>query len=437
MVITCHNYGQFLADAIKSVLDQSVRPQQILVIDDSSTDDTALVAARFEPAGVEIRRVEYRSVYRARHAGMQATESEILCFLDADDLLPEDYLERGLPLFGSNEVGLVYSDIELFWERSGREIQPEFDPIEFDRDNFMHAGTLVRRRALEIADAFRGPDVVDGHEDWLVWRRVIDAGWTGVKQSGVYWYRKHWKQLPSRSDQLGGDYFALGSLRLMDVTIFTALSGASSSGPGTRTGCLRRAGPAQTRLFLLDTSGDAEFGRAVRLFLADAPYPDTRYASQVVGEAGLADKPRDDYCDAVRLVCARIYNRMVREIVTPFVLVLEDDIIPPPGVIDRLLRAMDQRTGAVGVPYRSRLHGDYVAWNDEGDHLHGGEGVEAIGGCGFGCLLLRRSVLLGETLSYGFGEPPDFDPAFCRRLRRNGWTIKIDWSQECRHLNNE
>ena len=208
VVITCHNYGQFLADAIQSVLDQSLRPQEILVIDDSSTDDTGPVAARFEQAGVAYRRVEHRSVFRARRPGLEATESEILCFLDADDLLPGDYLERGVPLFGSPEIGLVYSDIELFWERTGREIQPEFDRIAIDRNNFMHAGSLVRRRALEIADAFRGPDIVDAHEDWLVWRRVIDAGWTGVKQSGVYWYRKHWKQLPSRSDQLRGDYFA-------------------------------------------------------------------------------------------------------------------------------------------------------------------------------------------------------------------------------------
>ena len=187
----------------------------------------------------------------------------------------------------------------------------------------------------------------------------------------------------------------------------------------------------------MDTSGDAEFGRDVRQFLADSPYPDMRYAAQIVGEPGLADKPRDDHCDAVRLACARIYNRMAREVTTPFVLVLADDIVAPPDVIERLMRAMDQWTGAVGAPYRSRTHGGYVAWNEEGDHLPGGVGVQTIGGCGFGCLLLRRSAFINDTLSYGYAEPADFDIAFCRRLRRDGWTIKIDWSQECRHLKNQ
>jgi hypothetical protein len=103
-------------------------------------------------------------------------------------------------------------------------------------------------------------------------------------------------------------------------------------------------------------------------------------------------------------------------------------------VIERLLRAMDQWTAAVGAPYRSRFHDAYVAWDDASRHYQQGEGVQSIGGCGFGCLLIRRAAFAGEMFHFGFGESDWFDPAFCRRLRLAGWTIKIDWSQECVHM---
>ncbi len=66
-------------------------------------------------------------------------------------MLPHDYLERGLPLFESPEVGIVYSDIEIFGDRSRRQAMPEWDLVEFDRENFMHAGSLVRRMAPRSA----------------------------------------------------------------------------------------------------------------------------------------------------------------------------------------------------------------------------------------------------------------------------------------------
>jgi hypothetical protein len=183
----------------------------------------------------------------------------------------------------------------------------------------------------------------------------------------------------------------------------------------------------------MDTSCDPAFGASVRSFLADSRYADVRYVDRVVAEPGLADRPRGPNSAAVRLACARIYNQMAREVTTPYVLVVEDDILPPLGVIDRLLHALDRDTAAVGAPYRARVLGHYVAWDETGEHLPGGEGTMTIGGCGFGCVLLRASILRDATFSYGFSEPIDFDPAFCRRLRRDGWTIKIDWSQECAH----
>src|SRR5437764_738359 len=81
--------------------------------------DTPPVARRFRGAGVGYLRVEHRNVYQTRRAGLEATRSEVLCFLDADDILPPDYLEKGLPLFYDPEVGIVYSDVAYFGDWTG------------------------------------------------------------------------------------------------------------------------------------------------------------------------------------------------------------------------------------------------------------------------------------------------------------------------------
>jgi GT2 family glycosyltransferase len=438
IVIPCHDHGRFLGEAIESALAQTVPPAEILVVDDASSDETAEVARRYESRGVMYRRVEFRSVYRARRVGLWATESEVLCFLDADDVLPADFLELGLPLFDRPEVGIAYPDLEFFGERQGRRRFPDFDRALLETRNYMTASSLVRRRALEVADAFREPDLPDALEDWLVWRKVVDAGWSVVKHPGALLYRRHPAGHPSRSSlSFERSYFDNAGLKYSDVTIATPLSGRSALWPAYRDWLASQAWPRErSQLFLVDSSGDPRFGSEVRGFLASCDYPSTRYLALNVAEPGLADRPRTEHATAVNLACARIYNRIAREVSTPFVLIVEDDILPPPGVIERLLRAMDQWTAAVAAPYRSRLFGDYVAWDDHTHHYAGGEGVRTIGGCGFGCLLLRRAAFAGETFHFGFAESDWFDPAFCRRLRLAGWTIKIDWSQECAHVKN-
>ena len=435
VVIPCHDHGKYLGEAIESVLSQTVRPDEILVVDDASSDDTAEVARRYESSGVGYRRVEFRSVYRSRREGLAETRSELLCFLDADDVLPLDFLEQGLPLFDRPDVGIAYPDLEFFGEQQGRRSFPEFDRGLLELRNYMSASSLVRRRALEVADAFREADVLDTLEDWMVWRRVIDAGWLGVKHPGALRYRRHPASSPGLSfGSLSRAYFENAGLQYSDVTIVTPLAGRSAFWPAYRDWLTDQTWPrARSHLFLVDSSGDTRFGRQVREFLASSDYPSTRYLAIDLAEPGLADRPRALNSVAVNLACSRIYNRIAREVTTPFVLIVEDDILPPPGVIERLLWAMDTRTAAVAAPYRSRFHQAYVAWDDRSRHYFSGEGVRAIGGCGFGCLLIRRAAFAGETFAFGYAENDWFDHAFCRRLRLDGWTIKIDWSQECLH----
>src|SRR5688500_17208365 len=87
VVVTCFNHAGYLPDALRSVLEQTVAPCEIIVVDDGSTDDTSTVAAAFDR--VRVVRQSNQGLSAARNAGLRACSGDFVIFLDADDrLLP-------------------------------------------------------------------------------------------------------------------------------------------------------------------------------------------------------------------------------------------------------------------------------------------------------------------------------------------------------------
>jgi glycosyltransferase involved in cell wall biosynthesis len=92
VVIPCYNQARFLGEAIESVLSQSFRDFEIVVVDDGSTDETSEVASGYEAGHHQVRliRQENRGLAGARNRGLAEARGDLLVFLDADDrLLPE------------------------------------------------------------------------------------------------------------------------------------------------------------------------------------------------------------------------------------------------------------------------------------------------------------------------------------------------------------
>lgn len=99
VIIPVYNGERYLAQTIESVLAQTYRPVEIVVVDDGSTDGTAVIAQSYQ----DIRYIhqENQGHGRARHVGVRASRGEFLAFLDADDVwAPEklhvqvEYLQR-------------------------------------------------------------------------------------------------------------------------------------------------------------------------------------------------------------------------------------------------------------------------------------------------------------------------------------------------------
>lgn len=121
IIIPCYKQARFLAEAIDSVLRQSYAPIEIVVINDGSPDETRAVAERYSG---KIRYIEQANagVCAARNEGVRHCAGEFLLFLDADDYLADDMIERMVEsLQGQPEADVVYCDCSMVG-MDGREI---------------------------------------------------------------------------------------------------------------------------------------------------------------------------------------------------------------------------------------------------------------------------------------------------------------------------
>jgi glycosyltransferase involved in cell wall biosynthesis len=114
VIIPMYNAARYLAEAIESVLAQSYRPIEVIVVDDGSTDSSAEIAKAF---GAPVRLVSQpqSGVAAARNTGVALAQGDFLAFLDADDLWLPGKLTLQIEALQKNpQVDAIFSHIEQF-----------------------------------------------------------------------------------------------------------------------------------------------------------------------------------------------------------------------------------------------------------------------------------------------------------------------------------
>lgn len=181
VVIPCYNQATFLANAIGSLLTQTRPPDEIIVVNDGSTDNTAEVAGRYGPPVKVINQANSgRSV--ARNVGLSACQGDLIAFLDSDDTLPRTSLEQRASLLESHpDWSVIYSDVQ-FIQPDGQlgkyysHLMPHLQPSgnvfgAMVRHNLMpiHA-FLFRRTCLQQSGFF--DESLHSMEDYDFWLRM-------------------------------------------------------------------------------------------------------------------------------------------------------------------------------------------------------------------------------------------------------------------------
>lgn len=107
VVITCYNKGRYVADAINSVINQTIRPYEIIVIDDYSDDDSKSVIMKFGDNIKLFSKDENTGVLDSTLIGIELCKGDIVSFLDADDIWCSDKIEKIISEFNDHNCIFV------------------------------------------------------------------------------------------------------------------------------------------------------------------------------------------------------------------------------------------------------------------------------------------------------------------------------------------
>ena len=168
VIIPTYNRSSLIADAIQSVLAQTFGDFEIIVIDDGSTDNTKELVDNFKDPRIRYLYQKNQGVSVARNTGIQASRGEYVAFLDSDDTLLKEALEKRVEVLDRHpEAAFSYGQI-YFVDEKGRIIQLEprskssyvREGIEELREiltfghQFNNSAAMVRRSCLQEVGGF-------------------------------------------------------------------------------------------------------------------------------------------------------------------------------------------------------------------------------------------------------------------------------------------
>jgi glycosyltransferase involved in cell wall biosynthesis len=178
VVIATYNMGQYLPEAIDSVLAQRWENLEVIVVDDGSTDDTPEKMKRFDDNGrVRYLPTENRGQPKAKNRGLKEANGNFIAFCDADDIWHPEKLNVQMPMFEDENTGVVYSEVSYI-DQHGDDVDK---PQPYKRysgkvtnqlivKNFVPFGTAVIRRVCLEKNGYFDETLPMGI-DWDLWLR--------------------------------------------------------------------------------------------------------------------------------------------------------------------------------------------------------------------------------------------------------------------------
>ncbi|RLB02021.1 MAG: glycosyltransferase family 2 protein [Deltaproteobacteria bacterium] len=178
IIIPTYNRRDFLREAIRSVLEQSFRDFELIVVDDGSDDGTREMIQREFPGLLTYLYQENQGVSRARNRGLELAQGEFVAFLDSDDLWLPRKLERQMAFMQSQpKAQICYTD--EIWIRRGVRVNPKKKHAKYSGWIYPRclplciispSSALMRRGLLEEVGGF--DEELPVCEDYDLWLRI-------------------------------------------------------------------------------------------------------------------------------------------------------------------------------------------------------------------------------------------------------------------------
>jgi glycosyltransferase involved in cell wall biosynthesis len=212
VIVPCYNGEEYVGEAIRSVLGQSLGALELIVLDDGSEDGSEAVIQGFDDARIVYVAKSNSGVADTRNQGVALARAPVIAFLDADDLFETGNLAKKLDFLDAQaDVGLVHSDVERFDDSGRLEIERRAECVgdalhailEFRTHVNGPCSAVIRKHLFHQVGGFDTRLSTAADRD--LWIRLAARTRIGYIPESLARYRQHSGQMHMNIDAMEND----------------------------------------------------------------------------------------------------------------------------------------------------------------------------------------------------------------------------------------
>lgn len=157
VVVAVYNIEDYICECVDSIINQTIQPEEIILVDDGSTDRSSALCDEYAEKNTNIRVIHQKNagLSAARNTGIEHAQGVWVYFIDGDDILAPDVIESFLAVLTAHEGDVEFIQGRMTWFVDGSN---NFKPDEVyipDEWTYFAKSQLVMARMLEEKGAFR------------------------------------------------------------------------------------------------------------------------------------------------------------------------------------------------------------------------------------------------------------------------------------------
>ena len=203
IILTFYNQERYIKDALDSVISNSFKDWECIIIDDGSDDSSSEVVMNIVKNYDKVRYIKQKNqgVCKARNNAINSSLGEYILCLDADDKISNDYIRLCVEaLDGDSKVALVTTNYEYFGDKKGL-VELEKYSIEklMWRNLFINCSMFRRSDYIRVGGF--NENMYEGLEDWDFWLAILKNGGKVRYVKGVHFYYRQYSNYQSRNNK--------------------------------------------------------------------------------------------------------------------------------------------------------------------------------------------------------------------------------------------
>jgi teichuronic acid biosynthesis glycosyltransferase TuaG len=180
IIIATYNRSELLKKTLQSIIDQTFKEFEIIVVDDGSSDNTETVVKEFKDYDIKYLKLENSgNIAKIRNTGIQHSKYDVLAFCDDDDIWEKNKLERQLPLLNKFDMiccnGNIIDLNDNLIKNKYYDIKEDFliTPEILIKNNLILTPTVLLKKEIVRLNNFEEAEYKNLCEDYYLWLQIV------------------------------------------------------------------------------------------------------------------------------------------------------------------------------------------------------------------------------------------------------------------------